>query len=106
MTQAEVRDACSIILAARDGAAHPVVATVVVATGPGAHERVQREIQHWGRSAGDDVGVGGTAEAIAQSLRELRDAGVTSVAIHPTRDEPDLQELLDVIAGDVRALLR
>lgn len=106
MTQAEVRDACSVILEARDGAVHPVVATMVVATGPGAHERVRREIQHWGRGAGDDVGVGGTAEAIAESLRELRHAGVTSVAIHPTRDEPELPELLDVIAGDVRELLR
>jgi len=105
MTEAEVKDACAVIIAAHDGAPRPVVATVVVATGSGAHARVQREIQHWGCQAGEDVGIGGTAEAIAESFRELRNAGVTSIAIHPTRDEPDLPGLINVIAGDVRALL-
>jgi 5,10-methylenetetrahydromethanopterin reductase len=106
MTVPEVRDACATILAARDGVAHPVVANVVVATGPGARDRARAEVQHWDRQAGEDVGVGGPAEAIAETFRELRDAGVTSVAVHPTRDEPDLPRLLEVVAGEVRALLR
>ncbi len=90
LAEHEIRDACGLILSACHGDPRPIVATLIAASGPGAQERVDREVPRWGRSAGHDIGVAGDAAAIAGSLRRLASFGVTSVAIHPTEDEPDL----------------
>jgi alkanesulfonate monooxygenase SsuD/methylene tetrahydromethanopterin reductase-like flavin-dependent oxidoreductase (luciferase family) len=105
MTEDEVRDACAAVRAARDGEPHPVVATVIAATGPGAQERVDRELPRWGRAPGQGVGVAGDAATLAAAFRRLGDAGVTSVTVHPTADEPDLAGLLTVLGREVRPLL-
>ena len=40
----------------------------------------------------DEVRAACDAATVAAALRRLGDAGVTSVAVHPTRDEPDLAD--------------
>jgi 5,10-methylenetetrahydromethanopterin reductase len=99
-----MRKTCATVLAAADGPT-PITATQIVATGPGAQERLDRELPFWGRSAGSGVGVAGDAETVAASLRRWSDAGVTSVAVQPTRDEPDLPGLLEFLGRQVRPLL-
>ncbi len=105
MTEEEVRAACDAVRAARDGDPHPVVVSVIVATGPDAQERVDREVPHWGRAPGEGAAVAGDAATVAAAFRRLGDAGVTSVAVHPTRDEPDLAGLLRFLGREVRPLL-
>jgi alkanesulfonate monooxygenase SsuD/methylene tetrahydromethanopterin reductase-like flavin-dependent oxidoreductase (luciferase family) len=103
--ETEIRDACATVLGAAGTDRHPVVATLVAATGPGAQERLDREVPRWGRRAGEGVGVAGDAERIADAIRRLAPLGVTSVAIQPTADEPDLRGLVDVLGREVRPLL-
>jgi 5,10-methylenetetrahydromethanopterin reductase len=105
MTVDEVRDACAVIRTTTGGRLHPVVATQIAATGPGARERLDRELPFWGRAAGQDAGIAGDAAAIAESLRRLGSLGVTSVAVQPTADEPDLPGFIRFLGAEVRPLL-
>jgi 5,10-methylenetetrahydromethanopterin reductase len=105
LAEDEIREACATILAAAGSDPHPVVATVIAATGPGAQERVDREVPEWGRPGGQGIGVAGDAETIADAFRRLAPFGVTSVAVQPTRDEPDLGGLLRFLGREVRPLL-
>ncbi|NAZ88683.1 LLM class flavin-dependent oxidoreductase [Kineococcus indalonis] len=106
MTEDEVRDSCAIALSAAGGGSHPIAVNVVVATGAGAQERVDREVPLWGRPAGEGIGVAGDAATVAAALRRLGAVGVTSVAVHPTGDEPDLPGLVRFLGREVRPLLR
>jgi alkanesulfonate monooxygenase SsuD/methylene tetrahydromethanopterin reductase-like flavin-dependent oxidoreductase (luciferase family) len=105
MPVGDVEASCRIVRATVGEAAHPVVTTVVVATGHGAQERVDRELPHWGRAPGEDAGVAGNADEVAAYLRRLAAVGVTSAVVHPTRDEPDLPGLLRFVGEQVRPLL-
>ncbi len=83
---------------------HEIVAAQIVATGPGARERVDAEVPKWN---GPDIthGLAGDAETIAAQLRRLAELGVTSVAVQPTGDEPDLIGLVEFLGREVRPLL-
>ena len=105
LSDSALRESCATASAARGGSATQITATQIVATGPGAQERLDRELPHWGRSAGSGVGIAGDAATVAASLHRWSDAGVTSVAFQPTRDEPDLPGLLRFLGQEVRALL-
>ncbi|NIZ89686.1 LLM class flavin-dependent oxidoreductase [Kineococcus rubinsiae] len=105
MTEEDVRSSCETVFAARDGVRHPVVVTVIVATGPGARERVDREVPRWGRRADEGIGLAGDAEEIAAGLQRLAELGITSVVAQPTRDEPDLDGLVHLLGREVRPLL-
>ena len=105
MTEEDVRSSCETVFAARNGARHPVVVTVIVATGHGARERVDREVPRWGRRADEGIGLAGDAEEIAAGLRRLAEFGITSVVVQPTRDEPDLTGLVHLLGREVRPLL-
>ena len=110
-----VRQSCATVAAARagsgpdrtapDSTATPITATQIVATGPGAQQRLDRELPFWDQSAGSGIGVAGDAAAVAASLRRWADAGITTVVIQPTRDEPDLPGLLRFLGQQVRPLL-
>lgn len=104
LTNSEVDDSCATISAAWAGP-RPIVATQIAATGPGAQERLDRELPFWGKPAGSAAGVAGDAATIAASLRRWGEAGVTSVVIQPTRDEPDLTGFLHFLGRQVRPLL-
>jgi alkanesulfonate monooxygenase SsuD/methylene tetrahydromethanopterin reductase-like flavin-dependent oxidoreductase (luciferase family) len=100
-----VRASCEVILSARDGEPHPVVATLIAATGPGAQTRVDREVPRWGKPAGQGFAVAGDGATIAESIHRLAAVGITSVTIHPTEDEPDLSGFLKFLGEEVRPLL-
>ncbi len=100
-----VQESHATISAARDGSATPITATQIVATGPDAQQRVDRELPFWGQSAGSGIGVAGDADAVAAALRRWADSGITSVVVHPTRDEPDLTGFLHFLGRQVRPLL-
>lgn len=106
----EVAAACARIRAVpqartRPGG-HPVVGTVIVATGPGAEQRVAGELAHWGKSPGDPVGAAGDADTVAATLARWARPGVTSIAVQPTHDEPDLLGLVTWLGTEVRPRLR
>ena len=84
---------------------HPIIATTIAATGPGAQERVDREVPLWGGTAGIGIGVAGDGAAVAASVSRLAQYGVTSVAIQPTEDEPDLLGFIEFLGREVRPLL-
>lgn len=105
MTEEDVRSSCATVFAARDGVRHPVVVTVIVATGPGSRERVDREVPRWGRRAEEGIGLSGDADEIAAGLRRLAPLGITSVVVQPTVDEPDLTGFVRFLGREVRPLL-
>ena len=105
MNVEEVRAACAVIFGARDGAPHPVTVTLIAATGTDAQERVDREVPKWGKPAGQDFAVAGDAAAIAHAVRDLGEAGITSVVIQATQDEPDLMRFIEFLGREVRPLL-
>jgi alkanesulfonate monooxygenase SsuD/methylene tetrahydromethanopterin reductase-like flavin-dependent oxidoreductase (luciferase family) len=84
---------------------HEVVSYVIVATGDGAAERLEAERGRWGFPEGADVGVTGDAAAIAEGLSRWVDAGVDTVVLQPTADEPDPEGLVRFLGEEVRPLL-
>ena len=105
MNEDEVRTSCELIRSAAQGDSHTVVATLIAATGPGALERVDREVQRWGKPAGQGHAVAGDGTTIAQSIHQLAAVGITSVAIQPTQDEPDLGGFVQFLGQEVAPLL-
>jgi 5,10-methylenetetrahydromethanopterin reductase len=105
MTPDEIRETTAGIRKVTGDVAHPIVATQIAATGPGAQQRFEREVARWRSAAEPKAGVVGDAAAIAGSLGELASFGVTSVAIQPTADEPDLPGFLHFLGTEVRPLL-
>jgi alkanesulfonate monooxygenase SsuD/methylene tetrahydromethanopterin reductase-like flavin-dependent oxidoreductase (luciferase family) len=110
LTEAEIHRACDLVqteLSGRPGGAphHEIVAILMVATGPGAGERVRQECARWGKPPGADIGVAGDAAAIAKGVLRLAEFGVTTVAMQPTEDEPDLLGLITLLGEQVRPLL-
>lgn len=89
-----------------DPASRPeVVLALIAATGPGARARVDAEIPFWGKQPDPSIGSAGDAGQIATDLRRLADRGVTTVAVQPTRDEPDLLSLVEFLGREVKPLL-
>ncbi|HYP44499.1 MAG TPA: LLM class flavin-dependent oxidoreductase [Propionibacteriaceae bacterium] len=103
----EVATACRLTREAAGGQwrQHGVAATVIAATGPGAQERLDREIVRWGAAVGTGVGIAGSAEVIAESVLRYAQAGATSVVIQATEDEPDLDAFVALLGREVRPLL-
>lgn len=83
----------------------PIVANVITATGPGAEERVAREVDRWTSTAGAVCSAAGDAAQIAARYREFIDAGATSIVLQPTQDEPDLLGLVRLVGRYVRDAL-
>ncbi|NNU27385.1 LLM class flavin-dependent oxidoreductase [Isoptericola sediminis] len=108
LTPDDVRDA---VATAREGASAvgrelpDVHATLVVATGARARERLAAELPRWGADPQRGIGAAGGADEIAAGVRALADAGATAVAIQPTADEPDLAELAAFLGREVRPRL-
>ncbi|MFI0446811.1 LLM class flavin-dependent oxidoreductase [Actinomadura sp. 6N118] len=81
---------------------HEVVVYLLAATGPGADERLQNESDV--RNAPPFV-VAGDAEAIAEAVGRLADAGADTVVLQPTADEPDPVGFVRLAAEMVRPLV-
>ncbi len=105
LTPDGVRDAAEAARAAGAGPGFDVHATLIAATGPGAQERLDREVPLWGKPAGQGIGAAGDAEEVAAGVRALAAAGATAVAIQPTADEPDVEGFVRFLGQEVRPLL-
>ncbi|MCW2810686.1 MAG: putative 5,10-methylenetetrahydromethanopterin reductase [Friedmanniella sp.] len=105
MTEAEVQRAGEIVAHTTGRTGHPMVATLLVATGPGAADRLAEEVGRWNREPGLGIGVAGDAAQVAAAVRRLAALGATSVAAQPTADEPDLVWLIRFLGQDVRPRL-
>jgi alkanesulfonate monooxygenase SsuD/methylene tetrahydromethanopterin reductase-like flavin-dependent oxidoreductase (luciferase family) len=109
-TDAEIATAYEIATAARQrrdpaAGALPMVSAPITATGPGARARVDAEIPFWGKEPDPGIGSAGGAEQVAEDFRRLAGLGVTTVAVQPTRDEPDLLGLVEFLGREVKPLL-
>ncbi len=98
--------AVGALLARTRGPGHPLVATVIVATGPRAQERVDSEVPKWGGRLGEGIGVAGDASRVAEEVRAFADAGATSVVFQPVEGEPDLDGWLEFLGQEVAPLVR
>ena len=85
-----------------DAAGHRMVVFVPAATGPDAGERLAAQQKRWGT---DDPGVSGDAAAIADGIRRWTDAGVDSVVLQPTADEPDPEAFVRFVGEEVKPLV-
>ncbi|MBO3751183.1 LLM class flavin-dependent oxidoreductase [Streptosporangiaceae bacterium NEAU-GS5] len=106
----DIRRACGLIhdelaAAAGDRGGHQIVAHLLAATGEDAEGRIRNEIAQWGKSDVPNVGAAGDARTVADSILRLARMGVTSVAVQPTEDEPDLHGLIRFLGAEVRPLL-
>jgi 5,10-methylenetetrahydromethanopterin reductase len=93
------------LTAASGRAPLPVVTTLIVANGAGGPDRVAAEQARWDLEPGTANGIAGSAEEIADAVRELAAAGATSVVLQPTADEPDALALVDGAIREVATLL-
>ena len=80
---------------------HAIIASVMVATGPGAQERMTAERTAWNIASDLDCTVTGDAAAVAVGLHRWVEAGATQIAVQPTSSEPDLPGLIRFLARDV-----
>ncbi|MFD1830762.1 LLM class flavin-dependent oxidoreductase [Streptomyces desertarenae] len=84
---------------------HELVVYLHTATGPDASERLAAELGRWGGTPAPDLGVAGDAEAVAEAVRRLAEAGADTVVLQPTADEPDIEGFVRFAAGEVRPLV-
>ncbi|MER7566079.1 LLM class flavin-dependent oxidoreductase [Streptomyces sp. NPDC097941] len=84
---------------------HRVVVYLVTATGPGAAARLRAELTEEGVADVPDLGVAGDADAVAQAVQRLADAGADTVVLQPTADEPDPEGFVRFAAREVRPLV-
>ncbi|MEU5899478.1 MULTISPECIES: LLM class flavin-dependent oxidoreductase [Streptomyces] len=89
--------------AGREGA-HPVVVYLLAATGPDAENRLRAELRGEGRDGIEGLGVAGDAEAVADAVRRLADAGADTVVLQPTADEPDPEGFIRFVTDGVAPL--
>ncbi|ANJ09273.1 LLM class flavin-dependent oxidoreductase [Streptomyces parvulus] len=85
---------------------HTVVAYLLTATGPGADERLRADLVAEGDADVPGLGVAGDAEAVAEAVRRLAEAGADTVILQPTADEPDPEAFVRFAAEEVRPLVK
>lgn len=91
--------------AGRTGA-HRIVVYLLTATGAGAESRLRAELAAEGLASVPDLGVAGDAEAVAEAVRRLAEAGADTVVLQPTADEPDPESFVRFAAEQVAPLIR
>jgi len=104
-----VRKARRLIDEGRESAsrthAHQVVVYLLAATGADAAARLDAEQRAEGVASVPDLGVAGDADAVAEAVRRLVDAGADTVILQPTADEPDPEGFVRFTAEEVRPLV-
>ncbi|MDU0255981.1 LLM class flavin-dependent oxidoreductase [Streptomyces sp. PU10] len=91
--------------AGRGDGAHKVVVYLLAATGAGAGERLRGELVAEGVADVPGLGVAGDAQAVADAVRRLAEAGADTVILQPTGDEPDPEGFVRFAAEQVRPLV-
>lgn len=85
---------------------HQVVVYLHAATGPDAAARLEAERVRWGYDTMTGHGVAGGAEAVAEAVRTWAAAGVDTVVLQPTPDDPDPEGFTAFVAQEVTPLVR
>jgi alkanesulfonate monooxygenase SsuD/methylene tetrahydromethanopterin reductase-like flavin-dependent oxidoreductase (luciferase family) len=83
---------------------HPISVYVLAASGPGARSRIEREALHWGWSSSADRAAVGSVDDVAAEVSRWTEAGIDTVVLQPTGDEPDLEGFMAFAADVGRAL--
>ncbi|WP_318201667.1 LLM class flavin-dependent oxidoreductase [Streptomyces sp. SCL15-4] len=91
--------------AGRTGA-HRIVVYLLAATGTDAEARLRAELSAEGLGQVPGLGVAGDAEAVAEAVRRLAEAGADTVVLQPTADEPDPEGFIRFAAQRVAPLIR
>jgi alkanesulfonate monooxygenase SsuD/methylene tetrahydromethanopterin reductase-like flavin-dependent oxidoreductase (luciferase family) len=84
---------------------HELVVNLTATTGPDAAGRLRAEMEFWGHTDVPDLGVAGDAEAVAEGVARLVEAGADTVVLTPTGDEPDLSGYVRFVARELRPLV-
>ncbi len=84
---------------------HLVTVYLLAATGTGATQRLDAERRDSALGPADGLGVAGDANAVADAVGRLADAGADTVVLQPTADEPDPEGFVQFAAGEVRPLV-
>jgi 5,10-methylenetetrahydromethanopterin reductase len=98
-----IRKSCETTLK-EAGPDHEVIASVIVATGPDARQRVDAELTQYGMEGNPEIGAIGNAEQIAGTLRQIAAAGATAISLSVCRDEPDVDAFIQFLGQEVRPL--
>jgi alkanesulfonate monooxygenase SsuD/methylene tetrahydromethanopterin reductase-like flavin-dependent oxidoreductase (luciferase family) len=77
---------------------------VLAAGGPDAQDRIEREGRRWGFSSTADRATFGSVDDVAAGVSRWTEAGVDTVVLQPTGDEPDLEGFMAFAADVGRAL--
>ncbi|MFF0185481.1 LLM class flavin-dependent oxidoreductase [Streptomyces sp. NPDC005244] len=91
--------------AGRTAGRHRVIVYLHAATGPDAAARLRAEMAANGENPVPGHGVAGDAEAVAEAVRRVADAGADTVVLQPTADEPDPEGFVRFAAERVRPLV-
>lgn len=86
------------------GGDRPLVVFLICAFGDGAQERADAEVTRWKVEPEPGLVVAGTPEEVARAVLPFFEAGVTSVILQPTDDEPGLEDFMAAV-GEVARLL-
>ncbi|WP_261719344.1 LLM class flavin-dependent oxidoreductase [Streptomyces sp. FZ201] len=105
-----VRQAKELIQQGREAASrtaepHPLTVYLLAATGPGAADRLHKELAEEGLADVPGIGVAGDAHAVAEAVQRMAEAGADTVVLQPTGDEPDPAGFVRFAAEDVRPLV-
>lgn len=112
----DVRAAAKILTAPKaeppSGVGIPITATLKIATGADSADRLVADmlrmgrrsvLNHAGVESDDGVGVAGDAEAIANGVLRLVEAGANSVTLEPTADA-DPVDFVEFVAGTLQPM--
>ncbi len=103
-----VRAAAARVAAARDaagrGGTHEIVVFLMAEFGEGAAERMERELDAWGLSGERRTAAVGDDSAIVEAVRELAEAGATTVLLQSRTHEPDLEGYVEAVGRVARRL--
>ncbi|MFF1515311.1 LLM class flavin-dependent oxidoreductase [Streptomyces sp. NPDC058305] len=91
--------------AGRTDGRHRVIVYLHAATGPDAAARLRAEMVADGEDPAAGHGAAGDAEAVAEAVRRVVDAGADTVVLQPTADEPDPEGFVRFAAEQVRPLV-